>query len=1247
MIGVAVLHLPPVRSRVLDRARAYAEREFGVTLRASSLGYNLFTRSIELRDLSLASPSTDQPFLEADRAIVVLGTGVFRGRITITRISLSRPRVTLVRYADGRVNLPSSRKDGQRASSLQLGIVAVTALSARLDDRVAQRNITVGPLDLSVDTASTSGQPGAFGPGGFTVRTGQVETSGTIAGRLAFDGTRVRIEDLTAETREGRIALTGWADVIGDQPAISARVNATVDVPQAARLASVDTRGLSGHLEGTIDVAGALAAPTVTVSVASGDTRYAPIGPVRLAGRSTFSGGRALIENLDVESAVGLLQVQGVIELGETPPARAGTPSRLTLRWSNLRVDDLVQAYGQQLPIRSGSIASGSGTVGFDARDRSPRAWSRLSATATTTLEPAVNVSSRENLALSGRTDLRVDAGRWSLRHSLQARSTQIELAGDVTGRLLESAEGLRSTLAGRSRIRVADISAVPHLMGDAGVKIPPHVVEGLAGSMLATVDLAGTIEHPLARIDVEARDVRLGVLPHAAVLDARLDVDASGVRAHDVQGTAGTTSLHVSGKYAWRGPFDARVELSEGNLSELASRFKLPVSVSGSARLEGTMSGTISSAVRSGHGTYALSARELAVEQIPIGPLAATGTFTLANTGEMTVNAAAPAVGARAQLQVANRAGYPVSGEITLEHKEIGALVPPRYRQQTGDLSGELSATARGTGHLSDPAGMRGRIDLRVLDVVARGTRIRLAAPGSITLTDDRIVVNSVDLRVGEHTRATLGGQLGVAVLPDPLRFHVDGPLSELIDIGARATDATPVAVRGDGTATLDVTVAGTLGRPLPSGSLAVSSPSLQYGTFSPVTDLTLDATIDPTLITLRSLVARWQNASLGGEGTVPWRVILSSLQAPSVTTQSSRLAGWLNALPAEPSRARLTIRADDVTEAVLRDVVAAERLEEVQGRATATVTVEADRLSLEHVLATAVLGRASLTLAGVPFTQTVPTRLRLEKGWARITDFQWSAEGNSIVATGEANLAAARPSMDLGVSGAVDLRVLGAFVSGISSGGMAHADLAVTGPFDNPDVIGRITVADGELQVDTPRLAASNLEGTVQIAAGRRVTVSVAGFVNTGKATLGGTLDLANLAAPLGKLQFTGREIALEYPPGLQTESNADIELALAGTNSALTGRIDVLGGNYREALVLSSQLLSLSSTNGIARAAPPAEWLSRIRLNVAVATASDVRIDNNYGRFDIGASLRLVGTLASPGVLGRLQALDGGEI
>jgi len=271
------------------------------------------------------------------------------------------------------------------------------------------------------------------------------------------------------------------------------------------------------------------------------------------------------------------------------------------------------------------------------------------------------------------------------------------------------------------------------------------------------------------------------------------------------------------------------------------------------------------------------------------------------------------------------------------------------------------------------------------------------------------------------------------------------------------------------------------------------------------------------------------------------------------------------LDALPVEPARARFTVRADNVTQAILKDVLGPERLQQVQGTASAAVEIEADRLTLERIQATAVLDPASLLLAGVPFTQTVPTRLRLQNGRASIDGFSWSAEGNSIVAKGAMDLTAGR-SIDFGVVGVLDLRAVGAFLTGVSSGGTADADLRVTGSIDNPEIVGRVTVADGELQLDTPRLSASDFTGTLQLTAGRQASVSLAGLVNTGRSQLEGTLDLTDLAAPLGKLQFTARGVAFEYPSGLQTESNVDVGLSLDGTRSTLSGRVDVIGARMQ---------------------------------------------------------------------------------
>ena len=63
-----------------------------------------------------------------------------------------------------------------------------------------------------------------------------------------------------------------------------------------------------------------------------------------------------------------------------------------------------------------------------------------------------------------------------------------------------------------------------------------------------------------------------------------------------------------------------------------------------------------------------------------------------------------------------------------------------------------------------------------------------------------------------------------------------------------------------------------------------------------------------------------------------------------------------------------------------------------------------------------------------------------------------------------------------------------------------------------------------------------------------------------------------------------------------------------------------------------------------------APPADtsdYIDAMRLDIDVSTEEDLVVDNNYGRFEAGASLRLAGTVERPGVTGRVDLREGGEI
>ena len=170
LIVFATLHLPFVRARVLERAREYALRELGISVDASSLHYAVLGRSIELRDVSLASSAGETPFLKAEAIRVVLDRSVFRGVVAVDRLDLVAPALTVVRHANGTTNLPRGQPASGDRAPLDLGVVSVTRFTINLADESTGREAAVGPLDLSLDTSPGGSRPGTFGPGQFSVR---------------------------------------------------------------------------------------------------------------------------------------------------------------------------------------------------------------------------------------------------------------------------------------------------------------------------------------------------------------------------------------------------------------------------------------------------------------------------------------------------------------------------------------------------------------------------------------------------------------------------------------------------------------------------------------------------------------------------------------------------------------------------------------------------------------------------------------------------------------------------------------------------------------------------------------------------------------------------------------------------------------------------------------------------------------------------------------------------------------------
>jgi hypothetical protein len=155
--AVAIVHLPFVRAAALARLVTALEQQ-GVRLHADRISYNLFTLRVALEGVTVAAEGAVPPFLELDRVRVDLPWSIVRGAYSADSVEVDRLRVTLVRGADGALNLPDFGADdsgGGFEGPILIDRLLVSDLSVLYDDATANQRVEVRGLSLDMQASTT------------------------------------------------------------------------------------------------------------------------------------------------------------------------------------------------------------------------------------------------------------------------------------------------------------------------------------------------------------------------------------------------------------------------------------------------------------------------------------------------------------------------------------------------------------------------------------------------------------------------------------------------------------------------------------------------------------------------------------------------------------------------------------------------------------------------------------------------------------------------------------------------------------------------------------------------------------------------------------------------------------------------------------------------------------------------------------------------------------------------------------
>lgn len=1338
-----VVHTPPARAAVLGMIVRQLENS-GVVLRAAHLHYNLFTLRAAVDRVEVAARSTaDRPFLTADRLTVdVPWRSVLGGSLAVQSLEVLGPRVTVHRGGDGRLNLPTPSSDDAPTEAagigpVTLGDLVVRDLHATYIDEPADVDIALDGLTLGLASTASPGAPlsGRFAVGnGVSIRVGEETTRiAELAGRLAFDGTTLFVDDAAIEAPEVRASLKGHLGLLAAEPAVEMAIAGELDLAEVARWVPVDSSP-AGRLTFDGRASGPLNDPEVALRLAGNRLAWLGLEDVSLHASGTGSSTGATIEALTVQVAGGSIDGAASVRF-DAHNAIGGGDARV--EWRELDTTPLISAIAGDMPIRIASQAEGALTATL-----SGSGLDTLTADAVLTLRGG---AANGAVPLSGSAALGVSGGRWTLTHAHRLGS--IQLTGSNGGQLAMN-DLVGSTLEGDLSIAAADLSTAARDLDRAGVPLPDGFADTLAGQMTARAALGGTFGAPSADLTLDVADLALGQTG-PAVLAARAEVTPERGQLTSVELAMGPNRVQGAATIGWQDrALDGRFTVDASDLGILtagllpaewqpAGSFRIEAALAGTAD-EPTLTGTLDSGaiavagqyIERATATFGLTGNVVAVENLTLtqedGGLSARGRYDLAaaryaieaSASDWEVRpipAAPPTQAGRSEVLNEDQmaAGLAIEGRFDLQLEGDGTIDAPAGRadlaftsMRYGDYSigsghfdvasdgrratingtlEDLRAGVQGTLDLRPPRAFSGtlrvdraelrrlagaapdgtaepeilpaelegalalsadvegaldrieetRVDLRVelIDASVNGTAVTLDRPARLRYRREDLAADNVALRLG-GTQVTLDGRLGEAAPGSELRADVQGDVGELLDL-ARLI-APDAELSGDGSIAAHVTATGPLTAPVIAAGFSATVATLTYAELPPVTDLAVDATFADGLLRLARAEARWQGASVSATADAPAAIFADYLPA-----------SYVDRLPPAATRARLAARFESITQEALAPFVDKTTLANIDAQISGRLDVEATALNAEAVVGRFELDRAELELARVPIGQLEPTRLTLADSRLRVDAFRWGGDGDEIVLTGDLQIGAADPALDFDLDGVLNLRMLGAFLPDVATDGTARVQLAARGTTVEPDINGQIALENIDITVREPRLAITDLAGIIRVARDRLSASDISGSANGGTIAIAGELTYPDLQPGDGTVTLTGRQLAMALSSGARAEVDADLTLALSRTDDpVLRGRITVLRGAYREPISLAD--LALGDSAAVETVGLDEETLvDRLRLDVALVTAEDLRIDNNYGRAELGANLRMIGTAGQPGLSGRATVREGGQV
>jgi outer membrane protein insertion porin family len=1242
-VVLAFVHTPWARNRALAWAEDFVVR-FNLSLSANDLRYNAITRRITITDVRLAASGHEQrPFLIASRIEVRLPWTVFRGRFSIDHLEIDGGIVDIYRDENDVVNLPpgGTGPTPERPRRLNIEGLTLRGLDVQYTDMVRDWGIKVPRIESALlDTPlAAEGRFAILGETTVRIRE-RVMALAPIDAVMSFDGSNVSLQDARFVAPEINAVISGPIHRVLDSPSFDLAIAGLVNLDHATRWVPPPPVPIGG----SVAIEGTLRGPprdfvldlgVTSNALAIGRERDVALsGPVRVTLAAT-SGDRMVL----VPASGGEIRAGFNVPWDDTPPSSASA------EWKGLDAQAALRL-GDFEPQAIGATFDGTGEFTFGE----PRRFSASNRAAPRPGRGVVPVSGSLTASLVG-NDYRIEHAH---------RLPGLDFEGRTAGRLRPGEMPL-TTLAGPAHVRISDVAEAGRTLESLGIDTP-EIMQDIRGGVDAPMTLAGSFRDPRvdAAMTAEALDVPLlGRVQASAAVVA--DPREARVSAIDVRRGASTITGEVIADIparTWGGTLQVEAPDSGDLQGEVPEAWRVTGPLGATAALGGTFDAYRLDTVITGTGlTWAGQpidrAKAIAVvtgEAIDVTSLElAQGIGQLGGRIRYAWESGAYVANLKGDLlswQGTVLAPNDTQAIFAVQFDGAGTTAQPKGQARvdfalTGGRAGALIGAGEMTAEL---LGDQARIVARLPEVgTLINAEVATAAPYDYRATAlfDRFELARVAPLLGATPSEILGFASGTVTASGRLADARDRvALVNLTELDA-GLGGVPVALNAPANLSLrddDVTLK-ELDLRVGSGRL------LAAGEWNTRLDGTFQGQFNGDFQdAIRMGRAFGVPVTLDGSGAMTVDLRSNGSRAGTLATLTLK-GGTFNwgGGPAAVTNLNVdgVLQGESLTVSQIAGDVASGG---VVGAFAANARFRVPELQLAAVDGELIVDTAKFTFSGIPVEQQRPSRVEFAGGAMAVADVSWSVANNPLVIGGSVGFAAADPPLNLSVQGLVDLRVLSAFVSTLAFDGNANINTLIEGSLSRPLLDGRVMLDGAQIAVSDPRLVLSELTGPIVLDGQRVIFDGVRGLANGGAIAVDGFVQTTGTTVAGGTVNIQAQGVAVELIRGLRSELDALVTYRPDPKAPSLTGDIRVVQSAYTETITLAA--LARRATLPIS---PDVErpYVDRIRLNLAVTTSEDITIDNNYGRLQAGASLRLVGTVAEPGIDGRITLREGGEV